>query len=66
MGALETGFHDLFKTYSSGRRGVLSQAARNIRGLQIAFGRCFPGQRLEIDHLLNLPDHDATAGCPPR
>lgn len=63
-GALDVDGADFIKTYATGQRRVLSQVTRNIGGLQSGFGRRFPGKRLDIDHLLYLPDHDAGPRMP--
>lgn len=55
----------LFKTYASGRKSIDAQIGRNLRGLLNAFTQGHPnGGRLDIDHLLYLPDMVLAGGLP--
>ncbi|MCM5571099.1 NERD domain-containing protein/DEAD/DEAH box helicase [Burkholderiaceae bacterium FT117] len=64
-GGLESDGQDLLKRYGTGAKSVSAQVGRNLRGLMREFSRRFPkGGRLDIDHLLYLPDH-ALAGPTP-
>ena len=63
-GSLEAGETDLIKTYATGARGVRSQLERNLGHLMGEFARRHPGRRLDVDHLLYLPDHRMTGPTP--
>lgn len=62
-GPVEIGATDLLKRYPDGPRGLRAQVGRNLKHLMTAFGRRFPG-RLDIDHLLYLPDHELVGRLP--
>ncbi len=55
-GAVSIGPDDLIKHYPSGAKGVRAQLTRNLNHLRNEFGSRHPGQRIDIEHLLYLPD----------
>lgn len=63
-GAVEIGAGDLVKHYPSGAKGLRAQVTRNLNQLRSEYGRRYPGQRLDIDHLLYLPDHVVSGPLP--
>ncbi|TXL64872.1 nuclease-related domain-containing DEAD/DEAH box helicase [Zeimonas arvi] len=64
-GKLVSDGRDLLKPYAGGPKPVAAQMGRNLRGLMSEFSRRFPNSgRLDIDHLVYLPDH-ALAGPTP-
>lgn len=64
-GELVSDGRDLLKPYAGGPKPVAAQMGRNLRGLMSEFSRRFPNSgRLDIDHLIYLPDH-ALAGPTP-
>jgi hypothetical protein len=64
-GALESDGRDLVKRYASGPKPVRAQVTRNLGALMREFARRFPdGGRLDIDHLLYLPDHELRGPLP--
>ncbi|GMV01118.1 MAG: hypothetical protein KJZ98_06280 [Burkholderiaceae bacterium] len=56
-GPVSIGADDLIKIYGTGAKDIRAQVTRNLHNLMEQFGRPFPGRRLDIDHLLYLPDH---------
>ncbi|MFA7665183.1 MAG: ATP-binding domain-containing protein [Burkholderiaceae bacterium] len=55
----------LVKHYASGPKSIDTQIARNLRGLHNAFSRRHPeGGRLDLDHLLYLPDMVLSGALP--
>jgi len=64
-GEVTSNGHDLVKAYASGPKPVRAQVTRNLNALRSEFSRRFPnGGRLDIDHLLYLPDCELS-GPPP-
>lgn len=63
-GPVAVGANDLVKDYASGTRGLRAQVGRNLHHLMSEFGRRHPDRRLDIDHLLYLPDHVLTGPLP--
>jgi len=63
-GAVEIGANDLVKQYESGATGLRAQVTRNLNQLRNRFGQEHPGERLDIDHLLYLPDHVVSGPLP--
>ena len=64
-GELVSDSRDLLKPYADGPKPVAAQMGRNLRGLMSEFSRRFPNSgRIDIDHLVYLPDH-ALAGPTP-
>ena len=64
-GEVTSNGHDLVKAYASGPKQVRAQVTRNLNALMSEFARRFPnGGRLDIDHLLYLPDCELP-GPPP-
>ena len=63
-GPVEVGATDLVKHYPGGARGLRAQVGRNLKHLMQEFGRRFPGRRLDVDHLLYLPDHTLVGRLP--
>jgi len=63
-GPLEQAHGDLVKQYATGARSVRAQVARNLHHLMNAFARRHPGRRLDLDHLVYLPDHEVTGPVP--
>ena len=55
-GPVAIGENDLVKSYRTGTKGLRAQVTRNLHNLMQEFGRRFPGRRLDVDHLLYLPD----------
>src|SRR5574338_1322474 len=65
-GPVSIGADDLVKTYGTGAKGIRAQVTRNLHNLMQEFGRRFPGRRLDIDHLLYLPDFALDGPLPAR
>lgn len=65
-GPVSIGADDLLKTYDTGAKGIRAQVTRNLHNLMQEFGRRFPGRRLDIDHLLYLPDFALDGPLPAR
>jgi len=63
-GVVAIGSDDLVKQYASGAKGLRAQVTRNLNQLRSQFGQTHPGQRLDIDHLLYLPDHLVSGPLP--
>lgn len=63
-GPVEVGATDLVKHYASGAKGLRVQVGRNLKNLMSEFGRRHPDRRLDIDHLLYLPDHEMAGPLP--
>src|SRR5690606_14042989 len=55
-GAVSVGPDDLLKHYPSGAKGVRAQLTRNLNRLRSEFSGRHAGQRIDIEHLLYLPD----------
>lgn len=65
-GPVSIGADDLVKTYGTGAKGIRAQVTRNLHNLMQEFARRFPGRRLDIDHLLYLPDFALDGPLPAR
>ena len=63
-GAVSMAGDDLVKVYPTGAKGLRAQVTRNLHSLMREFGRRFPGQRLDVDHLLYLPDCTVSGPLP--
>lgn len=63
-GAVTMSDGDLVKVYTTGAKGLRAQVTRNLHNLMREFGRRCPGRRLDVDHLLYLPDC-TLSGFPP-
>ncbi|MCZ2096689.1 MAG: AAA family ATPase [Anaerolineae bacterium] len=63
-GAVSMSGDDLVKSYATGPKGLRAQVTRNLHNLMREFGRRHPGKRLDIDHLLYLPDCTVTGPLP--
>src|SRR5690606_22798012 len=55
-GSVSVGPDDLLKHYRSGAKGVRAQLTRSLNRLRSEFGGRHAGQRIDIEHLLYLPD----------
>ena len=63
-GAVQIDGMDLVKVYAGAPKSIRAQVTRNIGHLMREFGRRHPGLTLEIDHLVYLPDFDASGVAP--
>jgi hypothetical protein len=64
-GEVTSNGRDLVKAYASGPKPVRAQVTRNLNALMSEFARRFPnGGRLDIDHLLYLPDCELSGPLP--
>src|SRR5690606_28077805 len=58
------GTDDLLKHYPSGAKGVRAQLTRNLNRLRSEFSGRHAGQRIDIEHVLYLPDMTVAGPLP--
>lgn len=63
-GVVGVGTDDLIKQYPNGAKGVRAQLTRNLNRLRGEFASRHSGQRIDIEHLLYLPDMELAGALP--